>query len=72
MRNSSSKTESTHTRGGTLLQTQMPLDLEYDLSRMVSQVRLTLPPHLGGVSTRLGLPGIGGVLKLTRVASKRC
>lgn len=64
MRNSGPKTENVHVSGRTLLQAKMPLDLEYDLSRMISRVRLTLPAHLGGASSHLPLPGIGGVLKL--------
>ena len=36
----------------------LPLDLTYDLSRMESQVHVTLPPALGGVSANLRLAGI--------------
>jgi hypothetical protein len=60
----SSRTEIAYGSSTTLLQRSMPLYLEYDLSRMVSQVRVTFPRHLGGVSAHLALPGIGGALKL--------
>lgn len=46
------------------LRSRLPLQLTYDLSRMQSKVRITLPQRFGGVSANLPLPGIGGTMAL--------